>query len=172
MSVFLKRKIDNYLAEWKLNPEKQPLIIKGARQIGKTFSIENFGKQYKSFIEINFITEPEYRTIFSNGYKTDSVIKEISLINPNFEFIPGETLIFFDELQSFPDCATSLKFFKLAQSVLVFPSFLKEISIFLFLKETSPLSDELGKLVFPKGIKFIMLFVVSLAFLKSIKLIL
>ena len=98
MSVFLKRKIDNYLAEWKLNPEKQPLIIKGARQIGKTFSIENFGKQYKSFIEINFITEPEYRTIFSNGYKTDSVIKEISLINPNFEFIPGETLIFFDEI--------------------------------------------------------------------------
>lgn len=113
MSVFLKRKIDNYLAKWKLNPEKQPLIIKGARQIGKTFSIENFGKQYKSFIEINFITEPEYRTIFSNGYKTDSVIKEISLINPNFEFIPGETLIFFDELQSFPDCGTSLKFFKL-----------------------------------------------------------
>ena len=65
MSMFLKRKIDNFLAEWKKNPDKLTLIIKCARQIGKTFSIENFGKQYKSFIEINFITEPEYKTIFS-----------------------------------------------------------------------------------------------------------
>lgn len=113
MSVFLKRKIDKYLDEWKQNPDKLPLIIKGARQIGKTFSIENLARKYKSFVEINFITEPEYKTIFSKGYKTDAIIKEISLINPEFEFVPGETLIFFDELQAYPDCATSLKFFKL-----------------------------------------------------------
>ena len=64
MEVTLKRKIDEYLIEWKKNPEKKPLIIKGARQIGKTFSIEQFGRTYKRFIEINFITQPEYKQIF------------------------------------------------------------------------------------------------------------
>lgn len=113
MEVTLKRKIDEYLIEWKKNPEKKPLIIKGARQIGKTFSIEQFGRTYKRFIEINFITQPEYKQIFSNGYSTESVIKQISLINPTFVFEPKNTLIFFDELQAFPDCATSLKAFKI-----------------------------------------------------------
>lgn len=109
----LKRKIDEFLIEWKQNPEKLPLIIKGARQIGKTFSIENFAKSYKNFVEINFITEPQYKNIFANGYSAEQIIKEISLINPSFKFIPNETLILFDEMQVCPDCATCLKFFKI-----------------------------------------------------------
>ena len=113
MEYRLRRKIDDYLLNWKKNPDRLPLIIKGARQIGKTSSIEHFAESYKNFVEINFIDQPQYAKIFSSGYSPDSVIKEISLINPDFKFIPNETLILFDEMQACPDCATCLKFFKI-----------------------------------------------------------
>ena len=109
----LKRKVDNYLIEWKNNPDRMPLIIKGARQIGKTESIRNFAKNhYKSVIEINFILQKQYKDIFDDGFEVDTIIKNISLKNPNLEFIPGDTLIFFDELQDCINCATSLKSFR------------------------------------------------------------
>ena len=108
----MKRKIDLYLQEWKQNPERKPLIVRGARQVGKTFSIREFGKSYKSFVEINFITHPEFKGIFSQGYSAAEVEKQISFLHPDFQFVPGNTLIFFDEMQEFPDCATCLKFFK------------------------------------------------------------
>lgn len=108
----LKRKIDKYLIEWKKSSEKKPLIVKGARQIGKTESIRNFAKNnYKSVIEINFVLQKQYKDIFDDGFEVDSIIKNISLRNPNLEFIPGDTLIFFDELQDCINCATSLKSF-------------------------------------------------------------
>lgn len=109
----LKRKIDKYLIQWKNSPEKMPLIVKGARQIGKTESIRNFAKNnYKSVIEINFILQKQFKDIFDDGFEVDTIIKNISLRNPNLEFIPGETLIFFDELQDCINCATSLKSFR------------------------------------------------------------
>lgn len=108
----LKRKIDKYLIEWKSNPNKMPLIVKGARQIGKTESIRNFAQNnYKSIIEINFVLQKQFKNIFDDGFEVDTIIKNISLINPNLEFIPGNTLIFFDELQDCINCATSLKSF-------------------------------------------------------------
>ena len=108
----LKRKIDKYLIEWKQSPDRKPLIVKGARQIGKTESIRNFAKNnYKNVIEINFILQKQYQDIFDDGFEVDTIIKNISLRNPNLEFIPKETLIFFDELQACINCATSLKSF-------------------------------------------------------------
>ena len=107
----IKRKIDKLLIDWKNSDNHLPLIIRGARQIGKTYSIRKFGKTYKSFIEINFVDNPEFKDIFNGGYSTNEVIKRISFRNPKFNFIPNETLIFFDELQEYPDCTTSLKFF-------------------------------------------------------------
>ena len=108
----LKRKVDKFLIDWKNSADKKPLIIKGARQIGKTESIKNFAKNnYKSVIEINFVLQKQYKDIFDNGFEVDTIIKNISLRNPDFEFIPGETLIFFDELQDCINCATSLKSF-------------------------------------------------------------
>ncbi len=108
----LKRKIDQYLVEWKNNKYKMPLIVKGARQIGKTDAIENFAKNnYKNIVEINFALQKQYQDIFDDGYEVDTILKNISLKNPEFEFIPGETLIFFDELQACINCATSLKAF-------------------------------------------------------------
>ena len=108
----LKRKIDKYLIDWKNSPEKKPLIVKGARQIGKTESIRNFAKNnYKSVIEINFLLQKQFKDIFDDGFEVDAIIKNISLRNPNLEFIPNNTLIFFDELQDCINCATSLKSF-------------------------------------------------------------
>lgn len=114
MEKLLKRKIDKYLTDWKNRPDRKPLIIKGARQIGKTRSVEWFASQnYASVIEINFIEQKKYREIFNDGFEVDAILKNISLLNPELKFIPGNTIFFFDELQACPNCATSLKFFKL-----------------------------------------------------------
>jgi len=108
----LKRKIDTVLADWKANEERKPLIVKGARQIGKSESIRAFGKKnYESVIEINFVLQKKFRAIFDDGYEVDTIVKNISLLEPSWKFIPHKTLIFFDELQKCPDCATSLKSF-------------------------------------------------------------
>lgn len=111
--ALLKRKIDAFLVEWKSNPDRKPLIVKGARQIGKTESIRQFARNnYANVIEINFVEQPKFKDIFDDGYEPDTIIRNITLKRPEFEFAEGETLIFFDELQECPDCATSLKFFK------------------------------------------------------------
>lgn len=109
----LKRKIDQYLIEWKNNKNKKPLIVKGARQIGKTESIRNFAKtNYKNVIEINFVLQKQFKDIFDDGFEVDTIIKNISLRKPELEFTPKETLIFFDEIQDCINCATSLKAFR------------------------------------------------------------
>ena len=109
----LKRKIDKFLIDWKNNPNRMPLIVKGARQIGKTESIRNFAKNnYENVIEINFVLQKQYKDIFDDGFEVDTIIKNISLRNPNLIFTPYNTLIFFDELQDCINCATSLKSFK------------------------------------------------------------
>ena len=112
--LYLKRKIDAFLSIWKQNNDRKPLIVKGPRQVGKTESIKKFaGENYESFIEINFVEEPKYKMIIEDGYKADDIIRNISRIDPSKKFIPQKTLIFFDELQEFPEIATALKFFKI-----------------------------------------------------------
>lgn len=109
----LRRKIDRDLALWKSNPDRLPLIIKGARQIGKTESIRKFAKEnYAHTVEINFALQKQFLGIFENGFQVDTILKNISLLNPEFPLVPEETLIFFDELQACPNCATSLKSFR------------------------------------------------------------
>ena len=109
----LKRKIDDYLIEWKKNKDRLPLIIKGARQIGKTNAIRNFGENnYKTFIEINFALQPQFKTIFAEGFEVDNIIKNITLKMPEIELNEHNTLIFFDEMQDCVSTATSLKAFR------------------------------------------------------------
>lgn len=111
---YLKRKIDTFLSEWKADPERNPLIVKGARQIGKTESVMHFAKEnYENVIYINFVEEPQYKDITADGYKPEQIRKNISRLNIDVKFEGGKTLIFFDELQEFPDIATALKFFKI-----------------------------------------------------------
>ncbi|MCI9572291.1 MAG: ATP-binding protein [Lachnospiraceae bacterium] len=109
----LRRKIDRDLASWRSNPDRLPLIIKGARQIGKTESIRKFGREnYAHVVEINFALQKQFRGIFEDGFQVDAILKNLSLIAPDFPLVPGETLLFFDELQACSNCATSLKSFK------------------------------------------------------------
>lgn len=110
---YLKRKIDSFLYEWKNDTDRKPLIVKGPRQVGKTESIKKFASEnYQSIIEINFFAEPKYKGIIADGYSAADIIKNISRIDPSKQFIENKTLIFFDEIQDFPEIATSLKFFK------------------------------------------------------------
>ena len=109
---YLKRKIDLYLESWFKDNNRKPLIVKGARQIGKSESVREFAnKFYSNVIEINFIESPQFKNILDGGYSADNIIKNITRINPSLSFVPGSTLIFFDEIQAIPDIVTSLKFF-------------------------------------------------------------
>ena len=111
--MYLQRKLDTALQEWKNTPEHKPLVIHGARQVGKTESILHFAeKAYASVVRINFVEAPKYKTISERGYGADDVVKMISLLDASHRFVPHDTLIFFDEIQEFPEITTSLKFFK------------------------------------------------------------
>ena len=112
--MYFKRKIDEFLADWKNNHSRKPLIVKGARQIGKTESILHFANEnYENVVYINFVLDKKYTTIVNDGYDVETVVKNITLINPSTRFIPDKTLIVFDEIQEYPDIATSLKAFNL-----------------------------------------------------------
>ena len=112
--LYIQRKADSYLAEWKNNPQKLPLIVKGARQIGKTETILHFStRNYENVVYINFVIDEKFKIITKDGYKPQSIIKNITLVDPSKKFIPGKTVIIFDELQEFPEITTSLKFFKI-----------------------------------------------------------
>lgn len=108
----LQRKIDKILRDWKQAENKMPLIVKGARQIGKTASIMQFATEnYKNVIAINFVLQKKYKAIFDDSYEVEDIVRNITLIDPSLNFEAGNTLIFFDELQDCPACATSLKAF-------------------------------------------------------------
>ncbi len=106
----LRRKMMSELLRWKADPEKKSLMIRGARQVGKTYIVREFGKTYKSLVEINFIEHPEDRAIFSGNLDPDTLITAISAYLPSADLIPGETLILLDEIQECPEALTSLKF--------------------------------------------------------------
>ncbi len=112
--MYYRRKIDEYLNSWKADSAHKPLIVKGARQIGKTESIMHFArKNYENVVYINFALEKKFMQILADGYDVESVIKNISLADPSFKFIPDKTIIIFDEIQENPDVATTLKSFKI-----------------------------------------------------------
>lgn len=110
--LYLRRKFDRVLTDWKANPRHLPLIIKGARQVGKTECVRNFAEgRYESFIEINFVERPQFKAIVRDGYSVESIVSNMTQIDSSIRFVKGSTLIFFDELQEFPEIATALKFF-------------------------------------------------------------
>jgi len=99
----LKRKIYDDLIRWKSREDKQCLVVKGARQVGKTFIIELFAREnYKHYLTLNFEKNPAYKAIFDGDLDTETLIKQISLRVSGAELIPGETLLFLDEIQSCP----------------------------------------------------------------------
>ena len=96
----LERKMTSYLREWKNSKQNECLLVKGARQVGKSFTIQHFGQtEYKSYIEIDFIKNPSYRDIFDGELDAQSVYERMSLIIPGIRFAEGDTLVFLDEIQ-------------------------------------------------------------------------
>ncbi len=104
----LKRKIDRSIRSY-YETTRNALLITGARQIGKTFSIREFGKSFKTFIEINFVDNPEAIGVFKSAKSSADILLRLSAITTK-PLIKGETLIFFDEVQMYPDIVTSIKF--------------------------------------------------------------
>lgn len=108
----LRRKIYDKLLAWKNNKgKKDAILLRGVRQCGKTYIVREFGKrEYKNFIEINFIDRPDMQAVFSGNLDVDNMVQQIKLSMPGCQFIPGETLLFLDEIQDVPNARTSLKF--------------------------------------------------------------
>lgn len=104
----LRRKIDRYIRDF-YTTSRNALLITGARQTGKTFSIREFGKTFKSFIEINFVDNPEAIDVFKGAKSSTDILLRLSAMVTR-PLIKGETLIFFDEVQKCPDIVTAIKF--------------------------------------------------------------
>ncbi len=104
----LKRKIDKYIKGY-YETTRNALLITGARQIGKTFSIREFGKTFKSFVEINFVENPEAVDVFKGAKDCNDILLRLSAITA-VPLVKGETLIFFDEVQKCPEIVTAIKF--------------------------------------------------------------
>lgn len=106
----LKRKILNDLINWKNTKDKECLLVKGARQVGKTYIIEEFGKNYyDNYVYLNFFRNPNLKNIFEGSLEASEIYKKMSIYIPNFKLIPN-TLIFLDEIQECPNARTALKF--------------------------------------------------------------
>ena len=107
----LERKIYDRLLEWRSSESKKCLMLYGARQVGKTYIVREFGKrEYKSFIELNFIKDPDLKLIFDGDLSAESIYKKITQSIDKVKLIPGETLLFFDEIQVCGNARTSFKF--------------------------------------------------------------
>lgn len=110
----LKRKILNDLIAWKNSKNKECLFVKGARQVGKTFIIEQFGKEnYGNYVYINFLENPKFKNIFEGSLQADEIYKNMSIYISNLKLVPKDTLIFLDEIQECPNARTALKFLAL-----------------------------------------------------------
>lgn len=111
----LKRKIEQVLSNWKNDSNHKPLIIKGCRQCGKTFSVLNFAKNnYEHVVYLNFFENPTYASIFRDSLEVDHIIILLSaLLGHNAIFEEGKTVLILDEIQECPEARTALKFFKM-----------------------------------------------------------
>lgn len=111
----LRRKIENKLKEWKNAKFHNPLIIKGCRQCGKTFSVIDFAqKNYSHVVYVNFFENPSYLSAFDNSMRIDDIVMYLTaLLGNGATFVPNETCLILDEIQECPKARTALKFFKM-----------------------------------------------------------
>lgn len=109
--TYLPRLIDSYLKDWAISPTRKPLLLRGARQVGKSRSVRHLGEDFKYFTEVNFEKNPEYKTIFKGNLNIERIISQLSII-VGTEIVDGDTLLFLDEIQECPEAIMSLRFFK------------------------------------------------------------
>ncbi|TAE35555.1 MAG: DUF4143 domain-containing protein [Sphingobacteriales bacterium] len=108
--MYLERKIDKELLLWKNEVARKPLVLRGARQVGKSTAVKNLAKQFKHFIEINFDENPSYASVFENGLNVNQICEQLSVLT-NTPILAGETLLFFDEIQTCIPAISSLRYF-------------------------------------------------------------
>ncbi len=111
----LKRKIEQTLLEWKNTANRKPLIVKGCRQCGKTFSVLDFAhKNYKNVVYLNFFENPDYASVFAGSLEVDNIVMMLTaLLGSTAVFEAGETVLVLDEIQDCPEARTALKFFRI-----------------------------------------------------------
>ncbi len=106
----MKRFIDKELSQWKNVKFRRPLLLRGARQVGKTYAVRQFGKQFASFIQVNLETQDKERAIFEKDLDIQRIIRDLSLLRME-PIVPGKTLLFIDEIQVVPKAITALRYF-------------------------------------------------------------
>ena len=106
----MKRFIDFYLHAWKDSYDRKPLLLRGARQVGKTYSVREFGKAFPEFVEINFELTEKAHSVFDEDLNPNRILNQLSLISGK-TINPGTTLLFLDEIQTVPKAVTALRYF-------------------------------------------------------------
>ena len=109
--MYCKRLIDNYLSEWASRDTHKPVLLRGARQVGKSTAVKELSKKFDSFVEINFEKQPKYKILFDDDLDVKRIIPQISAIYGT-SIKPGQTLLFLDEIQECPRAIMALRFFK------------------------------------------------------------
>lgn len=109
--MYFKRLIDGYLEQWAGRKDHKPILLRGARQVGKSTAVRHLGESFANFVEINFEKQPEYKKVFKGDFLVARIVSEISAMCAT-PIIPGKTLLFFDEIQECQEAIMSLRFFK------------------------------------------------------------
>ena len=109
--MYYKRSIDLYLTEWASRSTHKPILLRGARQVGKSSAIRHLGKQFECFLELNLEMEPQYKKIFKPDLNVNRIVSQISAM-AGIKIEEGKTLLFIDEIQECPEAIMSLRFFK------------------------------------------------------------
>ncbi len=99
------------LTVWKTHPLRMPLILRGARQVGKSWLVKEFGKSFEHFVEINFEKNPEAKVFFERNLNIETLLEKLSMYSGK-KIVSGKTLLFFDEVQESEGCLTALRYFK------------------------------------------------------------
>jgi len=108
--IYYNRDIEQELINWMSDSDRYPLLIRGARQVGKSSVIRNLGKKFHNFVEVNFDLDSDVKAIFTGDFRPKRICEQLSVFY-NMPIIPGETLLFFDEIQSCLQAISSLRFF-------------------------------------------------------------
>lgn len=109
--MYFKRLIDGYLEQWAKRKDHKPMLLRGARQVGKSTAVRHLGENFDSFVEINFEKQPEYKMVFKGNLVVSRIISEISAMCA-ISITPGKTLLFLDEIQECQEAIMSLRFFR------------------------------------------------------------
>jgi predicted AAA+ superfamily ATPase len=109
--MYIQRKVDERLKQWRESPTRCPLILRGARQVGKSAAVQHFGETFESFVTFDFELNPDLKEVFASSLEPSQILMQLEAVCGQ-SIIPGKSLIFFDEVQECPRAISSLRYFK------------------------------------------------------------